>query len=393
MTYQMHSAVMEEPHARVLIADDQPDVLVALRLLLKNEGYQTEIVASPAAVLSAITHDHFDVALIDLNYARDTTSGQEGLDLITRMKGLDELLPIVVLTAWGTIDLAVEAMRRGGCDFVQKPWDNGRLLEVVRTQINSGRERRRLQQDALDQQRLRDRELAEAQEIQRGLLPKSLPQFDRFSLAAAWRPAREVSGDYFDVLAFPPSMAGLCIADVVGKGMPAALLMSNVQAMVNTFASSSVLPRQLCDKVNRAMYGHISSNRFITFFYALLDAEGGRLRFANAGHNPPLLIRADGSFRHLALGGMVIGIAQGSVYEQDEVQLVPGDRVVLFTDGVIEASNGQDEEFGEERLIELLIDHRERGAEDLQSLVMKEVSSFCGGNFQDDATIMVVAAN
>ena len=119
MTYEMHSAVMEEPRARVLIADDQPDVLVALRLLLKNEGYQTVIVASPAAVLSAISQDHFDVALIDLNYARDTTSGQEGLDLITRMKGLDELLPIVVLTAWGTIDLAVEAMRRGGCDFVQ----------------------------------------------------------------------------------------------------------------------------------------------------------------------------------------------------------------------------------------------------------------------------------
>jgi DNA-binding NtrC family response regulator len=128
---------------RVLIADDQPDVLESLRLLLKAEGFQTEAVSSPAALLAAVETKDFDVALIDLNYARDTTSGQEGLDLLTRLQSLDSTLPIVVMTAWGSIELAVEAMRRGARDFVQKPWENARLLSILRTQLELGRALRR----------------------------------------------------------------------------------------------------------------------------------------------------------------------------------------------------------------------------------------------------------
>ena len=120
---------------RILIADDQPDVLEALRLLLKGEGYQIESAASPAAIVSALEARDFDVVLMDLNYTRDTTSGQEGLDLLTRIQTIDSVLPVVVMTAWGTVDLAVEAMRRGARDFIQKPWENARLLSVVKTQI------------------------------------------------------------------------------------------------------------------------------------------------------------------------------------------------------------------------------------------------------------------
>ena len=120
---------------RVLIADDQTDVLEALRLLLKGEGYQIEAVTSPAAIMGALDAREFDVILMDLNYARDTTSGQEGLDLLTRIPGIDSTIPIVVMTAWGSIELAVEAMRRGARDFVQKPWENARLLAIIRTQI------------------------------------------------------------------------------------------------------------------------------------------------------------------------------------------------------------------------------------------------------------------
>src|SRR5688500_13604155 len=126
-----------------LIADDQPDVATALRLLLRQAGYQTEAVSSPAAVLEAIKQSDFDLVLMDLNYARDTTSGQEGLDLITNIRKLDMTLPVVVLTGWGTVELAVEAMHRGVHDFVQKPWDNRSLLEKVHTQIEIGRQRRR----------------------------------------------------------------------------------------------------------------------------------------------------------------------------------------------------------------------------------------------------------
>jgi DNA-binding NtrC family response regulator len=128
---------------RVLIADDQADVLEALRLLLKAEGFQLETASSPAGVLAAVEAREFDVALIDLNYTRDTTSGDEGLNLLVRIQGLDPSLPVVVMTAWGSVELAVEAMRRGARDFIQKPWDNARLLAIVRTQIELSQALRR----------------------------------------------------------------------------------------------------------------------------------------------------------------------------------------------------------------------------------------------------------
>src|SRR5882724_5473225 len=137
------------PH-RILIADDQPDVLEALRLLLKGEGYQTESVKSPAAVVKAIEGRDYAMVLMDLNYARDTTSGQEGLDLLQKIQTLDATLPLVVMTAWASVEVAVEAMRRGARDFVTKPWDNPRLLAIVRNQIDLGcavRAYRRLEQE------------------------------------------------------------------------------------------------------------------------------------------------------------------------------------------------------------------------------------------------------
>ncbi len=133
---------------RILIADDQPDVLEALRLLLKAEGYQTELAASPEAATAAVERTEFDVALIDLNYARDTTSGKEGLDLLARLQAIDSCVRVVVMTAWGTVDVAVEAMRSGARDFIQKPWDNARLAAVVRNQVelaNALRQGRRLE--------------------------------------------------------------------------------------------------------------------------------------------------------------------------------------------------------------------------------------------------------
>jgi DNA-binding NtrC family response regulator len=127
--------MMRPAGARILVADDQADVLEALRLLLKGEGFHLETANSPAGILAALDAREFDVILMDLNYARDTTSGEEGLDLLTRIQNIDTTLPIVVMTAWGSVELAVEAMRRGARDFIQKPWDNARLLAILRTQI------------------------------------------------------------------------------------------------------------------------------------------------------------------------------------------------------------------------------------------------------------------
>jgi DNA-binding NtrC family response regulator len=147
--------LMSQPSPRVLVADDQPDVLEALRLLLKGEGYAIETAASPAGVLAALEARELDVVLMDLNYTRDTTSGQEGLDLLSRIQALDPLLPVVVMTAWASVDLAVEAMRRGARDFVQKPWENARLLSILATQAELVRALRRGQRLEAENRALR----------------------------------------------------------------------------------------------------------------------------------------------------------------------------------------------------------------------------------------------
>src|SRR5256885_13661388 len=146
---------------RILVADDQPDILEALKLLLKGEGFEIETAASPRAVLTAVEARDFDALLVDMNYARDTTSGAEGLDLLSRLQALDGAPPVVVMTAWASIDGAVEAMRRGARDYVEKPWDNRRLLATLRTQVELGRALRRSQQLERENRALRRERLPE----------------------------------------------------------------------------------------------------------------------------------------------------------------------------------------------------------------------------------------
>jgi len=150
---------MAKNSPRILIADDQQDVREALRLLLKNEGYQTETVSSPGSVIRSVEKEDYDVLLMDLNYTRDTTSGTEGLDLLSQIQSLDTTLPVVVMTAWGSVDVAVEAMRRGARDFVQKPWDNARLLSILRTQIELGQALRSQKRLEAENRLLRDQQL------------------------------------------------------------------------------------------------------------------------------------------------------------------------------------------------------------------------------------------
>ena len=374
---------------RILIADDQPDLIDALRLLLKAEGIQMEAVNSPDAAIAAVQRGEFDLVLMDLNYTGDTTSGREGIDLLSRIQAVDNMLPVVVMTGWGSVDLAVEAMRRGVRDFVQKPWDNKQLVSTLRTEIEQGRERR---QRLLHEQR----ELEEARRIQRKLLPSVLPQFDGWELASSWQPALGVGGDCFDALALGPTRLALCIADVVGKGIPAALLMSNLQAAVRAFATEATQPRELCAQVNRILCGHIAEGRFISFCYCVIDTETGELTYSNAGHYPPILVRGDGRSERLGAGGAVLGVFADSKYEQDRVSLGAGDRLVLYTDGITEAQAADrslDEEFGEDRLVQLTIDHRACSAPALQARLTDAVTAFTGGRFDDDATLIVMAAH
>jgi sigma-B regulation protein RsbU (phosphoserine phosphatase) len=391
----------ETMQPRILIADDQQDVLDALRLLLKGHGYSIETVNSPADLLATVASQEFDILLIDLNYARDTTSGREGLDVLTRLREIEDPPPVVAMTGWATVGLAVEAMQYGVSDFVEKPWTNTRLLEILRKQIGLGRERResrrreaevaRAREEALIHLQEQEREIAEAKAIQEKLLPREIPQMPGYEIATAWQSARLVGGDYFDILPLDEKTLGICIADVAGKGMPAALLMSNLQAAVRGLSSLSIAPDLLCSRLNSIVYRNTESDRFITFFYARLDGQARQLAYVNAGHNAPFVVRSDGSHERLRDGGPVLGVFASRNYEMGSAQLSAGARVILFTDGITEACNPAGEEFGEARLLRLLKDHRTMSADELQAKILAVVAEFSEGHWQDDATLLVLA--
>jgi len=388
--------------ARVLIADDQPDILEALGLLLRTHGYQVHRVNSPAAILEALDGNQFDLLLMDLNFARDTTSGREGLDLLGRLETLGDM-PIVVMTGWGSVDVAVEAMQHGVGDFVQKPWDNARLLETLRKQIELGRTRRRTRQkqaedelraqQAMQELCRREEEIQEAHQIQKRLVPEDIPHMPGYEMAAFWQPARSVGGDYFDVLKFNEQSLAVCIGDVSGKGVPAALLMSNLQATVRDLAGPDVPPAHLCARVNRAALPHVGADRFITFFYGLLDASTRRLAYVNAGHNPPFLVHRDGSYSRLRDGGPVLALVPNWECQTGTVELAPGDRLILFTDGITESTDAQGEEFQEERLIAMVTALRHFRPDVIREEIIAALREFNGEQWNDDATLLVMGVD
>jgi sigma-B regulation protein RsbU (phosphoserine phosphatase) len=239
---------------------------------------------------------------------------------------------------------------------------------------------------ALQQQ---EEELRRAREIQQMLLPSTLPQLAGVQIAGAWQPAREVGGDYFDVIQLDKDRLGICVGDVVGKGITAALLMANLQASFRAFATAEASPRVVCTKLNKFLCANIASGKFVTFFYAVLDANTRTLTFENAGHSPGLLLRSNGITETLQGGGAVLGALPDWGYQDYTAQLQPGDQLLLSTDGITEAENAKLEEFGEERLLEAAR-ARHGSALEVQRAIMQQVTAFCGGNFRDDATLLVL---
>jgi sigma-B regulation protein RsbU (phosphoserine phosphatase) len=235
-------------------------------------------------------------------------------------------------------------------------------------------------------------ELKTAHEIQAHLLPHELPQMKPFQIACAWEPARSVGGDYFDVLTLGPDRLGICIADVSGKGITAALLMANLQAAVRAFAPGSTGPGALCCKLNEVLCGSIAPGKFVTLFYGVIDSERLMLYFENAGHSSPIVLRGDEA-TILIEGGTVLGLFPKSAYEDRQFALRPGDCLLLTTDGVTEAADELDEEFGNERVIASARAARSLGAQGIRTRILDDVTRFCNGNFLDDASLVVVTVD
>jgi phosphoserine phosphatase RsbU/P len=239
---------------------------------------------------------------------------------------------------------------------------------------------------------MQEQEFQRALEIQRSLLPRQIPQISGFEVAGAWQPARSVSGDYYDVVRLSEKRLAICIADVVGKGVSAALLMANVQAAVRAFANDEESPAGVCGKVNRLLHENIATGKFVTFLYGILDGATRTFQYCNAGHLYPILV-SRGSVRMPEQGGAVLGVFPGWVYEDASMELRAGDRLLLFTDGITEASDRDGQEFEESGIASFATANSLLSATDLNSRLLAKVTTFCDAKFCDDATLLVIAAN
>ena len=236
-------------------------------------------------------------------------------------------------------------------------------------------------------------ELRQALEIQRGLLPKQIPQLRGFQISAAWEPAKAVGGDYYDVIRLSKQRVAICIADVSGKGISAALLMANVQAAVRAFAATDVPPSQVCNQINRVLCTNTATDKFVTLFYGILDGENGSLTYTSAGHLPPLMITRNGNTHRLATEGAVLGVFPQWKYKDAGLRLGPGDSLLMFTDGITEAMSDTGIEFGEDRLVSTLSLSSAKNPEQLLVNLLNDVHLHCGARMSDDATLVIVSAN
>ncbi|HEX4810514.1 MAG TPA: SpoIIE family protein phosphatase [Bryobacteraceae bacterium] len=241
-------------------------------------------------------------------------------------------------------------------------------------------------------EKLMESEFSQASEIQRSLLPTEIPACPGYELAGSNLPCRTVGGDYYDFLPYGDGRLGLVVGDVAGKGLPAALMMSSLQARVHMMVETSPEPASAVEALNRNMAPRCPLGKFITLFYGLLEPSTGRMLYANAGHNYPLLVRADGSVEQLRGNGMVLGIQSTSQYQAYQVDLQPGDVLALFSDGVTEARDPAGaEEFGDERLAHFLRAHKDRPASDMIDSLVARVREWSRQSaFADDFTVLLV---
>jgi phosphoserine phosphatase RsbU/P len=381
-TASSSSGALRTQRRRVLISDDQHDILTALSLLLKLSNFSTEIVDSPDRAMEAARSGNFDLILMDLNYSRDTTSGKEGLELLSSLRSTGVNVPIVVMTAWGNVELAVEAMRLGASDFIQKPWDNQRLLATVQKQIDRAEsERQRISQARS--------ELEIARHVQQKFLPQEPIALAHLEYAAVCVPARDVGGDYYDFFPLGPGRIGGLMADVSGKGVAAAMLMANLQACFRTqLDAGPKSATEMLSTINRLFYASSPPEQYATLFYFEFDDSTHVLQYVNCGHLAPAVLRANGEIERLHSTATVIGLFPQCPCVCDDIRLNDKDAVVLFTDGVTDFLDETGAEFGEDRFLELAHSARALSPKSALGHLVERLTAVRDGSEQfDDQTL------
>lgn len=265
------------------------------------------------------------------------------------------------------------------------------LLAAIASSAAIAIENARLYQVAVEKGRM-ERELQVARELQASLLPQETPQVPSWDFAARWQPAREVAGDYYDFIPLDEGRLGLVIADVSDKGMGAALFMALTRSMVRASVGRDAPPSDAIAHANRLLCADATRGMFVTLFYALLSPESREVTYVNAGHNPPLVYRSDQDrLIELTRTGMALGVIADSLYEQRSVHLNGGDFVLLYTDGVTDATDAHQESFGMERLQRVVLDNRQETAEYVVAALEQSIADFVGSTAPFDDVAIVVA--
>jgi sigma-B regulation protein RsbU (phosphoserine phosphatase) len=372
--------------SRILIAEDQEHVREALAMLLRGKGYAVTLCASPNEALTAAQQEAPDLAMVDMNYQRDSTSGIEGLELIQSLRRVDGTVPIIALTAWGNVDLAVSAMKYGASDFIEKPWRNDTLLEKVHSLTEHVQQLR-------SSQRISAHEREDAQRLQTRIVPRRQMSVAGIELFGDSVPAGTVGGDYFGIWQRTENSLHFCIADVSGKGTPGALIAAMLYASVTSLSGASDSPEFILSNVETILRNQLGEGHYITIFYGVLDLTTRTVNFVNAGHCPPILRRAGAPIEMLAPTRPVLGLLLDSVFRSERLQLNAGDELLLYTDGVTEAADADGEEFGSDRLGSKLAQSANLSLPEQYGAILQEVKRHANGNLTDDATLLFVSVS
>ena len=369
---------------KILVVDDEPDLELLLRQKFRRKVRRREIelvfASNGVEALDKLNQqDDIDMVLSDINMPE-----MDGLTLLSQINSLDLDLRAVIVTAYGDMENIRTAMNRGAFDFLTKPINFDDLettidktirhLEVMREALRSRDELVALRQ-----------ELGVAAQMQDSILPKVFPEHPQYGLYAWMTPAKEVGGDFYDFFPVDDDGFAVVVADVSGKGVPAALFMMVSRTLVKGSALGEREPVKCITEVNQLLYEQNKESMFVTMFYAVLDPASGLLQYVNGGHNLPCLVKPSGEVTWLpGDSGIVLGVIDEFPYQQHSMQLEEGDIVFFYTDGVTEAMDEAGNQFGDDTLLEILRKAAGADPEDMTRQVVDAVHEHAGGAPQSD---------
>jgi sigma-B regulation protein RsbU (phosphoserine phosphatase) len=372
----------------ILIVDDTPANLRLLSGMLAEQGYKVRSVINGQMALMATGAAPPDLILLDINMPE--MNGYEVCERLKADEGTRDI-PIIFISALDATEDKIKAFTVGGLDYITKPFQ----LEEVLARVETHLALRKLQKRLQDANRRFEQELALAGEVQASFLPKEIPDMPGWQLAVALKPARETSGDFYDINPLPNGELGILIADVVGKGVGAALYMALSWTLIRTYAAEyPTQPELVCEAVNRRILGDTQADMFVTAFYGVLNPATGTLIYCNAGQNPPYLFDAkEGDDpQQLSATGRPLGMFEDDTWGKGVTLFALGDVLVLYTDGVVEAQNTGEAIFGEDRLRRCVQANLGRSAQGVRDAIIADVYEFTGDAHQyDDITLLVLA--